>query len=142
LIALKTNPERLYKTTASAHWKELCHFTPSKLPVNPSQMPASTTPISTSDRKTRASNIDKHLGLPDLPNKRRSPKEKTADEQKLTDLHTAKEATVAQAIQKMGEMENKMANDQAAAITAAKPVRPHAKTTKNGPKETEGKCIV
>lgn len=33
----------------------------------------------------------------------------------------------------MGEMENKMANDQAAAIAAAKPVRPHVKTTKNGP---------
>lgn len=87
-VALKTNPERLYKTTASAHQKELCPFTPSKLSANPSQMPASA-PISTSDRKTRASNVDKHLGLLDLLNKRWNPAEKKADEQKLTDQRAA-----------------------------------------------------
>ena len=98
-------------------------------------------PTPTCDRKTRATNVDQRLGLPDVPKKRRSPAEKKADEQKLADLRAAKEATVAQAIQKMGELENEMAGDQAAAIAVAKPIRPRAKT-KNGPKAMEGEYII
>lgn len=103
---------------------------------------SSQAPASTIDCKTCTSNADKHLGLPDVPKKRRSPAEKKADEQKLTDLRSEKEAAVARVIQQMGAMEGKMAGNQAAATAAAKPIRPHAKTTKNIPKLMKGEYVV
>jgi hypothetical protein len=82
------------------------------------------TPAPNPIRRTRASNADKHLGLIDAPKKKRTPTEKRADDQRVTDSRVAKEAAVERVIQQVGELENEMANDQVAAIAPAKPMRP------------------
>ena len=55
--------------------------------------------------KTRASNVTKHPGLPDLPSKKRTPAEKQTDEQDITDKQAAKVKT---AVEQMGRLEQKM----------------------------------
>ena len=89
--------------------------------------------------KTRASNVTKHPGLPDLPSKKRTPAEKQADEQGITDKQAAKAAKVKTAVEQMGRLEQKMETAQAAAIASVKPVHPHPhpKVVKNQAAENE-----
>ena len=82
------------------------------------------TPVPTSTQRTRPSNVGKRLGLPDVPKKRRTPAEKRADNQLLADSHAPKEAAIQQAIQQVGDLENRMASDQVAATAPMKPVHP------------------
>ena len=87
-------------------------------------------------RKTRASNVTKHPGLPDLPSKKRTPAEKQADEQGITNKQAAKVKT---AVEQMGRLEQKMETAQATASASAKPVhpRPRPKVVKNRAADNE-----
>ncbi|KAG6370243.1 hypothetical protein JVT61DRAFT_10703 [Boletus reticuloceps] len=103
-------------------------------------MPSNTAkPVS--PRRTRSSNVNKHVGLPDLPAKKRRSAEKRVDEQRLADQHTAKAAKTKAAIEKMGRIKQKMETDQATAVAPVKPVclRPCQKVRKiQGATNTEG----
>ncbi|KAG6379636.1 hypothetical protein JVT61DRAFT_10154 [Boletus reticuloceps] len=103
-------------------------------------MPSNTAKL-VSPRRTRPSNANKRVGLPDLPAKKRTSAEKQADEQRLTDQRTAKAAKTKAAIEKMGRIEQKMETDQAAAVAPVKPVRPRPRQKvgkSQGATNTEG----
>jgi hypothetical protein len=84
-----------------------------------------------STRKTCSSNMNKRMGLLDLPQKRRTPAEKKADDELVANARAEREATSSQALQKIGELEEKMKTEQTATkVSVAKPIRPAAKNSK------------
>ena len=84
-----------------------------------------------STRKTCPSNVNKRMGLLDLPQKRRTLAEKKADDELVANAQAEREATTSQALQEVGELEERMKNKQAAIkVSVTKPVRPAAKNSK------------
>lgn len=78
-----------------------------------------------STRKTHPSNVNKRLGLPDLPQKRRTPVEKKADDELLVNARVHREATANQTLQRVNDLEAKMKDDQEITmVSIAKPVCP------------------
>ncbi|KAN0074693.1 hypothetical protein V8E55_011742 [Tylopilus felleus] len=81
--------------------------------------------------KTCASNVHKRLGLPDLPQRRRTSTQKKADNELLSNACAEREAATNQSAQRLNDMETKMKNDQAMAmVNIAKPVHPAPATNK------------
>ncbi|KAG8220531.1 hypothetical protein J3R82DRAFT_3240 [Butyriboletus roseoflavus] len=62
--------------------------------------------------KTHPSNVNKHLGLLDLPQKRWTAAEKKADDELLANTWAKREASASQALQQVSELEEKMKNEQ------------------------------
>lgn len=81
-------------------------------------------------RRTRPSNANKRLGLPDLPQKKRSPAEKKDDDERIAAVRAEKTIAAQQAVQDIAVLENHMARKQAAATAHVKPVQPQPRVVK------------
>ena len=82
----------------------------------------STNTVPGSPRRTRPSNVNKHLGLPDAPQKKRTMAEKRNNDQLVAAARKAKQTVTRQAIEDIGDLEAKMAVEQKAATAPVKPV--------------------
>ncbi|KAG8216756.1 hypothetical protein J3R82DRAFT_6990, partial [Butyriboletus roseoflavus] len=74
--------------------------------------------------KNCKSNANKHLSLPDLPQKRRSPDKKRIDNVALEKAHAKKAATMNKAIEKVGHLEDNMEAIQTSMNTTTQPIQP------------------
>ncbi|KAI9572240.1 hypothetical protein HD554DRAFT_2036254 [Boletus coccyginus] len=87
--------------------------------------------------KTCLFNVNKHLGWPDLSQKRRTPAEKKADDELMANAQAEREVATSQALQRVSKFKAKMKDEQAMA-TVAKPVCPTMKKKPYNPKPTKG----
>lgn len=96
----------------------------------------------TSPRRTRASNSNKHPGLPDAPSKRRTPAEKKSDEAQQLELQVLKEAKTLLTLDNISTSEAGMEAAQSAKRAASRNLKGIRPTVKSSAKESVTAAVV